>query len=178
MYIITNDLVISGSKATDCLHKWDSNCSYWSKDEENSSIILSFSDLKLFRIKSYKLLSYPDNVFPLEWDISGSYDNKIYNVISYYNDPLCDSQYQYIYEDVGKYCHKGIHKEYSINSNFYRYYRLRQLGMNSCSPESDKCCVHCLLLGGIDINCVFYTSSCSKQIIFNHSLLFLVALYI
>ena len=108
MYIINNDLVIKGTGLTDCLRKWDSNCQYWSIDQEKSSIFLSFSDLKLFRIESYKLLSFPDNVFPLELDISGSYDNKTFKVISYYNDPLCDSSNQYNYNGVAIHCRKGI----------------------------------------------------------------------
>ena len=67
MYLFTNDLQIRGTKDTSCLHKWDINCKYWSIDEENSSLFFSFSSLKLFKITAYKLLSYPENVFPLKF---------------------------------------------------------------------------------------------------------------
>ena len=144
MYI-SNYLQIRGTKDTSCLSKWEPSCEYFSLHEENSSLFLSFSDLQLFKLKGYKVMTFPNHIFPLKWDISGSNDNKTYQIISYQKDPLCSGSEVQV-NSYGLSCSAGVFKEYNVVTNkYYRYFRFRQLGKNSCIEIANICAYYSLL---------------------------------
>ena len=166
-YILENGLVIKGSKDTSCLYEWDENCQYFSLNIENSSLFLSFSPLKSFKLISYKILGYAGNAFPLKWEISGSNDNLTYHLISNENSPLCSGDEVEIANPPNSYsdhCKKGTIKEYFVYSTkFYKYIRYMQIGYNSCQKDTSNCKGNSILIAGIDINCQFFKGFTAKS---------------
>ena len=126
MYIFHNDLVIRSTVNTSCLHNWDPNCKFWSKYQENSSIFISFANKDRFRLNGYKFLAYPDNAFPMKWEIAASDDNKTFTHIHTHNEPLCSRDEVTEHPNLFS-CKSGTSKEFTLEpTKYYRYFKFTQ----------------------------------------------------
>lgn len=102
------------------------------RDSGDRSFFIFHFKNSAVHITSYELLTYDNNVFPLNWSLSVSNDNETWTNISNVDEPLCSYQYIHRESELMDYCNYSEKKTFdAINlQGFYQFVKY-QITKNS-----------------------------------------------
>ena len=138
------------------LTEW--NTSFKSGTNHNSQrgfFILHFKNSRV-HINSYKLKA-GDDVFPIQWNLTVSNDNRTWKAISEVNEPLCSEQNWTSPDETKNFCKYFEEKTFPANHRGYHSYVKFTLIKNSYYYNNSwKCYIN---LYGFELNGDFMSSS-------------------
>ena len=147
-------IIVYGNNDAQKFIKWGS---YYSSHVDPGSPNIRNTNITIYlpsspiQVQSY-LLQTADNIFPSNWTLFGSFDNKTWDELSKKDEFLCDNWYVYSPDLPKIYCSSYEAKQFTIEKQNNNYYHFLRFYMRQNTHTHDTNFEYAIITTGFEVN--------------------------